>query len=44
MSVLEPHSEYNVSLNAMNGAGNGSSVTELVRTKEHGQYDLLCTY
>ena len=36
MSVSEPHSEYNVTLNAMNGAGNGSSVTKMARTDEHG--------
>jgi hypothetical protein len=44
MFVLEPHSEYNVTVNAVNGAGNGSSVTKTARTNEHGWYYLLLIY
>jgi hypothetical protein len=44
MFLLEPHSEYSVTVNAVNGAGNGSSVTKTARTNEHGWYYLLLIY
>ena len=36
--ILEPHSEYIVTVNAINGAGNGSNVTKKARTLEDGWY------
>ena len=34
--ILEPYSEYVVTVNAINGAGNGSNVTKKARTEEGG--------
>ena len=38
--ILEPHSEYSVTVNAINGAGNGSNVTKKARTQEDGGFYL----
>ena len=39
--ISDPYSEYVVTVNAINGAGNGSNVTKKARTKEDSGCSLL---